>query len=81
VEARFCRLYQERKGMLPMKTVVIEISGGVVQEVYADEDIRTIVVDWDDQEGDAKQSCAAELKPHSLDAMPEETEQQVKSLA
>jgi hypothetical protein len=30
-----------------MKTIVIDSSGGVVQQIYGDADIRVVLVDWD----------------------------------
>lgn len=64
-----------------MKTVVIEISGGVVQEVYADDDTRVIVVDWDDHESAPHECCAGEMKPFPLSCMPSETEREVQALS
>jgi hypothetical protein len=58
-----------------MKTVVIEVLGGVVQEVYADEEIRVILVDWDERMYDQAADCVGELRPHPLSVMPEEAEQ------
>jgi hypothetical protein len=38
-----------------MRTVVIEVSGGVVQQVYCDDELRVVKIDWDAGEspGDA----------------------------
>ena len=30
-----------------MRTVVLEVSGGVVQQVYCDDELRVIKIDWD----------------------------------
>ena len=65
---------------MAMKTVVIEASGGVVQEVYADEGIRVLLVNWDEREDDPSKNCAGELKPFPSEKMPEETNEQVASL-
>ena len=37
-----------------MRTVIIEVSGGVVQQVYCDDELRVIKLDWDagDSPGD-----------------------------
>lgn len=44
-----------------MKKVVIEVSGGVIQAAYADDDVEVIVVDWDDYE--AGDPCYADTIP------------------
>lgn len=54
-----------------MKTIVIEVSGGVVQDVYADDGTRVILVDWDEQEGADASKVASEIKPWALQSMPE----------
>ncbi len=63
-----------------MKTVVIEVSGGVVQDVYADDDIRVVLVDWDEREDNSAANCVGELHPHPARAMPEEAEAFIASL-
>jgi len=57
-----------------MHTLIIEISGGVVQEVYCDTDrVRVIKVDWDAGEspGDAFQAVKMFVQPMSI--LPDET--------
>ena len=54
-----------------MKTVVIEVSGGVVQAVYGDELVRVVLVDWDDAE--AGDEAAREFPLELLDSAPPET--------
>lgn len=65
---------------MAIKTIVVEVSGGVVQEAYADEGIRVLLVNWDEHEEDPTRTCAGELKTFPLEMMPEETEVQVASL-
>lgn len=33
-----------------MQTVVVEVRGGVVQAVFGNEEVRVVLVDWDDAE-------------------------------
>ena len=57
-----------------MRTVIIEVSGGVIQEIYCDtERIRVIKVDWDAGEspGDAFQAAEMFVQPMSI--LPNET--------
>ena len=54
--------------MIPF--VVVEVSGGVVQAIYCDEDIDVAVVDWDNiQEGDSAGLYPVEL----MEDLPQET--------
>jgi hypothetical protein len=56
--------------------VVVEVSGGVVQAVYAAEGTQVLVVDWDDiSEGDG---CPAVVSPDAYRDMPESTKEMVK---
>jgi len=32
-----------------MKKVIVEVSGGVVQAAYADDDVEVVIIDWDNQ--------------------------------
>jgi hypothetical protein len=57
-----------------MQTLIIEVSGGVIQEVYCDtQDIRVIKVDWDAGEspGDAFQT--GQIFVQSMSILPDET--------
>jgi hypothetical protein len=57
-----------------MKTLIIEVSGGVVQEVYTDaESLRIIKVDWDAGESPGDRYEGGTLTPSSLAAMPPRT--------
>ena len=51
-------------------TVVIEVSGGVVQAVYTDAEVDVVLVDWDNiREGDS----AGGHPTHRMADMPDET--------
>ncbi len=57
-----------------MQTLIIEVSGGVIQEIYCDaQRIRVIKVDWDAGEspGDAFQAGKIFVQPMSI--LPDET--------
>lgn len=57
----------ERKQML-----VIEVRGGVVQEVYTDEELRVCLIDWDD--GSLYEPVIARRFPTArLAEMPDDT--------
>ena len=57
-----------------MVTVVLDVSGGVIQAVYSDQsDVRVIKVDWDVGESPGDQVKAGSLMVDALEAMPEET--------
>lgn len=57
-----------------MKTVVIEVRGGVVQAVYADEEVRAILVDWDERADDPLAECACLFPVDRLSGAPEEAD-------
>lgn len=57
-----------------MITIVLDVSGGVVQAVYSDHaDVRVIKVDWDVGESPGDEVKAGDLMVDSVKAMPEET--------
>ena len=56
-----------------MTTVVLDVSGGVVQAVYSDSDIRVIKVDWDVGESPGDEVKAGDLMVDPVTAMPAET--------
>lgn len=60
-----------------MHKVVIEVRGGVIQDVYTDPETQVIVVDWDDFES-GELNCASEFASFPIAAMPSETEDQVQ---
>lgn len=59
-----------------MKLIVIEVSGGVVQDVYTDEDIPIILVDWDEDETPSR-SRAGVFAAWPLDSIPADTREQL----
>ena len=65
-----------------MQTLIVEISGGVIQELYTDaKDLRIVKVDWDAGEspGDAVQ--VGDLPAQSFSALPVETREAIAVLA
>lgn len=77
---QYPRPLASRSLILPphMKNLVIEVHGGVVQEIYSDvEDIRVIVVDWDNYDKSLSESCAGEMNKWPLSHMPAELEEQI----
>ncbi len=59
-----------------MKTIVIDSSGGVVQQGFGDEDIRGVLVDWDDAE-DGREQIGVVYPAIAVDAMDDEVAGQV----
>jgi hypothetical protein len=58
MSSRFCIVWISScvaPSVAPMQTIVIEVSGGVVQQVYCDDELRVIKIDWDvgESPGDA----------------------------
>jgi hypothetical protein len=62
-----------------MQTVVIEISGGVVQQVYCDHGLQVIQIDWDagDSPGDACE--IGEIPVQSFATFPSDTRKAVQA--
>jgi hypothetical protein len=57
-----------------MQTLIIEVSGGVVQEVYCDmKNIRVIKVDWDAGESPGDAFVAGEMSVQPMLVLPDET--------
>lgn len=57
-----------------MVTVVLDVSGGVVQAVYSDHsDVRVVKVDWDVGESPGDEVKAGDLIVDSIETMPEAT--------
>jgi len=57
-----------------MSTLIIEVSGGVVREVYTDaEDLRAILVDWDAGESPGDEFAGGKLPVLSLLNLPKQT--------
>ncbi len=64
-----------------MQTLIIEVSGGVVQEVYCDaERIRVIKVDWDAGESPGDAFWAAKMFVQSMSILPHETREAVTTV-
>jgi len=54
-----------------MNTLVIEVSGGVVQEIYTDaKDLRVIKIDWDAGESPGDAYCGGDMNTASLTDLP-----------
>lgn len=56
-----------------MRTVVVEVSGGVVQEVYSDDHVRVVLIDWDAGESPGDAFEAGEMLVRPFATMPAET--------
>jgi hypothetical protein len=64
-----------------MQTLIIEVSGGVVQEVYCDtQSIRVIKVDWDAGESPGDAFQAGEIFVQSMSILPNETREAIAML-
>jgi hypothetical protein len=64
-----------------MQTLIIEVSGGVVQEVYTDaENLRVVLVDWDAGESPGDASSGGDFATQPIGKLPEETMRAVLSL-
>jgi hypothetical protein len=61
-----------------METFIIEVSGGVVQEVYCDtKSVRVIKVDWDAGESPGDAFVAGTMLVQPMSVLPEETREAV----
>jgi hypothetical protein len=57
-----------------VKTVVVEVSGGVVQQVYSDtKAIRVIKIDWDAGESPGDECSGGDLFVQRMSMLPPET--------
>ncbi len=64
-----------------MQTLIIEVRGGVVQEVYTDaENLRVILVDWDAGDDPGDLSSGGDFATQAIGKMPEDTVRAVLSL-
>jgi|GEM_PF-5689497 len=63
-----------------MQTLVVEVSGGVVQQIYSDDLSRVVLVNWDAGESPGDASYAGELVVQSLATLPAETRNALKGV-
>ncbi len=64
-----------------MQTLIIEVRGGVVQEVYTDaENLRIVLVDWDDGEVPGEPCECGDFATRPIGELPEETMRAVLAL-
>ena len=64
-----------------MQTLIIEVSGGVIQEIYCDtKNIRVIKVDWDAGESPGDAFVAGRMFVQPTFALPDETREAVASV-
>lgn len=64
-----------------MTTMIIEVSGGVVQEVYCDSpDVRVIMVDWDAGESPGDEFTGGDLMVQKIALLPADTRKAVAAL-
>lgn len=72
--------WETRQIGFAMKMVIIEVSGGVVQEIYSDsEEIAVMLVDWDNIEAQASGTKCVHLPCCRLAEMPTSTRNVVDS--
>lgn len=64
-----------------MRTVIIEVSGGVVQQVYSNEAMRVIKIDWDAGESPGDAFDVGELAAQPFSSFPPDTQAAVQKLA
>lgn len=65
-----------------MKTIIIEVSGGVLQQVYADaEDLHVMLVDWDAGERPGDEFAGGKVSLLDLSQLPAKTVSAVAVLA
>ncbi len=64
-----------------MRTLVVEVRGGVVQEIYTDaENLRVVVVDWDGGDDPEHPYDGGDFSAQPIGSLPEETMRAVLSL-
>jgi hypothetical protein len=57
-----------------VNNLIIEVSGGVVQELYSDtKDIRVIKIDWDAGESPGDECFGGDLHVQPMSTLPRET--------
>jgi hypothetical protein len=66
------------KKQKPIRKVVIEVNGGVVQEVYSNDPAITVVlVDWDSIRDGGKSAAVLHIAPF-IPALPDDTRREVE---
>ena len=64
-----------------MQTLIIEVRGGVVQEVYCNtESVRVIKIDWDAGESPGDAFIAGKMFVQPMLALPDETREAVATM-
>jgi hypothetical protein len=64
-----------------MQTLIIEVSGGVVQEVYTNaKNLRVIKIDWDAGESPGDEYQVGDLSLQEMLHLPEETREALASI-
>lgn len=64
-----------------MRTVIIEVSGGVVQQVYSNEEMRVIKIDWDAGESPGDAFNVGELIAQPFSTFPSDTRTALETIA
>jgi len=65
-----------------MNTLIIEVSGGVVQEVYTNaENLRVVLVDWDAGDSPGEEFAGGKFPTASLSQLRQETSDAVAALS
>jgi hypothetical protein len=63
-----------------MQTLIVEVSGGVIQEVYTDaKNLRVVKVDWDAGESPGDEARVGDLLLQRLAVLPVETRRAIAS--
>jgi hypothetical protein len=60
--------------------MIIEVSGGVVQQVYCDNQLRVVLIDWDAGESPGDAFEAGEMVVQPFATMPSETRHALETL-
>ena len=64
-----------------MQTLIVEVSGGVIQQVYTDaDDLRIVKVDWDAGESPGDEAVVGNLLFQRLSTLPVETREAIAGL-
>jgi hypothetical protein len=64
-----------------MRTVIIEVSGGVVQQVYSNDEMRVIKIDWDAGESPGDAFDVGELNAQPFSSFPSDTRIALENIA